>query len=43
MTTQDTEDHAMSSAEFSNPVIRWIDFRLPIFSFLHFATGRGLR
>jgi ubiquinol-cytochrome c reductase cytochrome b subunit len=21
--------------EFSNPVIRWIDYRLPIFTFLH--------
>jgi hypothetical protein len=30
MTTQDTEDHAMSDATFSNPVIRWIDYRLPI-------------
>src|SRR6267154_2877543 len=35
MTTQGTEDHAMSSTEFSNPAIRWIDYRLPIFTFLH--------
>ncbi|MBO6559335.1 MAG: cytochrome b/b6 [Nisaea sp.] len=25
----------MSTANFSNPVVRWIDHRLPIFSFLH--------
>src|SRR5258708_5712799 len=35
MTTQSTEDHEMSDATFSNPVIRWIDYRLPIFTFLH--------
>src|SRR5712675_431773 len=35
MTTQGTEEHAMSDTKFSNPVIRWIDFRLPIFTFLH--------
>src|SRR5258708_9980325 len=34
MTTQGIDDHARSSTEFSNPVIRWIDFRLPIFTFL---------
>ena len=34
MTTQGIDDHARSSAEFSNPVIRWIDYRLPIFTFL---------
>jgi hypothetical protein len=25
----------MSDTTFSNPVIRWIDYRLPIFTFLH--------
>ena len=33
MTTQGIDDHARSSTEFSNPVIRWIDYRLPIFTF----------
>src|SRR5258707_6994244 len=47
MTTQGTDDHAMSSTEFSNPVIRWIDFRLPIFTFLNqelheYSTPRNL-
>ena len=47
MTTQGTDDHAMSSAEFSNPVIRWIDFRLPIFTFINtelheYPTPRNL-
>lgn len=47
MTTQDTENRAMSSTEFSNPVIRWIDFRFPIFTFLHhelheYPTPRNL-
>ncbi len=47
MTTQGTEEHAMSSTEFSNPVIRWIDYRLPIFTFLHhelheYPTPRNL-
>jgi hypothetical protein len=47
MTTQDAENHAMSSTEFSNPVIRWIDYRLPIFTFLHhelnvYPTPRNL-
>jgi quinol-cytochrome oxidoreductase complex cytochrome b subunit len=47
MTTQGTEDHAMSRTEFSNPVIRWIDYRLPIFTFLHhelheYPTPRNL-
>jgi ubiquinol-cytochrome c reductase cytochrome b subunit len=47
MTTQDADDHAMSDATFSNPVIRWIDFRLPIFTFLHhelheYPTPRNL-
>jgi quinol-cytochrome oxidoreductase complex cytochrome b subunit len=36
MTTQGAEDHAMSSTGFSNPVIRWIDYRLPIFTFMHY-------
>ena len=34
MTAQGTEEHAMSDATFPNPVIRWIDYRLPIFTFL---------
>src|SRR5712672_4377317 len=47
MSTQSTDDHAMSSTEFSNPVIRWIDYRLPVFSFLHhelheYPTPRNL-
>src|SRR6202790_3660028 len=47
MTTQGAEEHAMSSTEFSNPVIRWIDYRLPIFTFLHhelheYPTPRNL-
>ena len=25
----------MSASQFSNPVVRWIDHRLPIFTFLH--------
>ena len=25
----------MSTANFTNPVVRWVDHRLPIFSFLH--------
>jgi quinol-cytochrome oxidoreductase complex cytochrome b subunit len=35
MTTQGTEQRAMSDTKFSNQVIRWIDHRLPIFTFLH--------
>src|SRR5712675_1577082 len=47
MTTQGTEEHAMSDTKFSNPVIRWIDFRLPIFTFMHhelheYPTPRNL-
>src|SRR6266436_6266761 len=47
MTAENTEDHAMSSTEFSNPVIRWIDFRLPVFTFMHhelheYPTPRNL-
>jgi quinol-cytochrome oxidoreductase complex cytochrome b subunit len=47
MTALGTEDDATGTPEFSNPVIRWIDFRLPIFSFLHhelhaYPTPRNL-
>src|SRR6266403_3606824 len=35
MKTQGTDDHAMSDTTFSNPVIRWIDYRLPVFTLLH--------
>ncbi len=35
MTTEATEDQAMSDTTFPNPVIRWIDYRLPIFTFLN--------
>src|SRR2546429_3495616 len=47
MTTQSTDDHAMSSTDFSNPVIRWIDYRLPIFTFMNkelheYPTPRNL-
>ena len=47
MTMQDTKENAMSSTEFSNPVIRWIDYRLPVFTFLHhelheYPTPRNL-
>src|ERR1700680_3901407 len=47
MSTQAADDHAMSSTEFSNPAIRWIDYRLPIFTFLHhelheYPTPRNL-
>src|SRR3984893_18142862 len=34
MTTQVTEDQGTNSPKFSNPVIGWIDYRLPVFSFL---------
>ncbi|UPK37159.1 cytochrome b N-terminal domain-containing protein [Bradyrhizobium sp. 186] len=34
MTTQGIDDHPGSTSEFSNPVVRWIDCRLPIFTFL---------
>src|SRR5260370_7031460 len=42
-----TEDHATGRPKFSNPVIRWIDFRLQIFTFLHhelpeYPTPRNL-
>ena len=47
VSTQSTDDHAMSNAKFSNPAIRWIDHRLPIFTFLHhelheYPTPRNL-
>jgi quinol-cytochrome oxidoreductase complex cytochrome b subunit len=46
MTALNTEDHG-TAAKFSNPVIRWIDYRLPIFTFLHhelheYPTPRNL-
>ena len=47
MTTQVTEDQGTNSPKFSNPVIGWIDYRLPVFSFLHhelheYPTPRNL-
>ncbi len=47
MSTQGICDRASSDTKFSNPVIRWIDFRLPIFTFLHhelheYPTPRNL-
>src|SRR6266851_3031223 len=47
MSTQGIYDRASSDTKFSNPVIRWIDFRLPIFTFLHhelheYPTPRNL-
>ena len=47
MTTLGTEDRAMKDSPFSNPVIRWINYRLPIFTFLHhelheYPTPRNL-
>jgi quinol-cytochrome oxidoreductase complex cytochrome b subunit len=47
MSTQATDDQAVSRAQFSNPVIRWIDYRLPIFTFLRhelheYPTPRNL-
>src|SRR5882672_85249 len=47
MTTQVTEDHGANNPKFSNPVIRWIDYRLPIFTFLNhelheYPTPRNL-
>ncbi len=37
----------MSSPEFSNPIVRWIEYRLPVFSMLHhemheYPTPRNL-
>src|SRR6266849_5367831 len=34
MSTQGIYDRASSDTKFSNPVIRWIDYRMPIFTFL---------
>src|SRR5712691_4014589 len=47
MSTQGICDRASSDTKLSNPVIRWIDFRLPIFTFLHhelheYPTPRNL-
>jgi quinol-cytochrome oxidoreductase complex cytochrome b subunit len=47
MTTRGTKQRAMSDTKFSNQVIRWIDHRLPIFTFLHhelheYPTPRNL-
>ena len=47
MTTQGTEQRAMSDTKFSNQVVRWIDHRLPILTFLHhelheYPTPRNL-
>src|SRR3982074_2826827 len=45
MTT--TEESAIGTTKFSSPVIRWIDYRLPIFTFLRhelheYPTPRNL-
>src|SRR6266700_7967518 len=47
MSTQGIYDRDTSDTKFSNPVIRWIDCRLPIFTFLHhelhaYPTPRNL-
>lgn len=47
MTSQIVERVAQEKIDFSNPVIRWIDYRLPIFTFLHhelnaYPTPRNL-
>jgi quinol-cytochrome oxidoreductase complex cytochrome b subunit len=47
MTTQGTEQRSMSDTKFSNQVVRWIDHRLPILTFLHhelheYPTPRNL-
>ncbi len=47
MSTQGIYDRASSDTKFSNPVIRWIDYRLPVFTFLHhelheYPTPRNL-
>jgi hypothetical protein len=39
MTRQGIQEHAISSTEFSNSVIRWIDYRFPILTFLHHELG----
>src|SRR5438445_13843767 len=45
--TEGAEGHVMSDTKLSNPVIRWIDYRLPIFTFMHhelheYPTPRNL-
>jgi hypothetical protein len=47
MSSQIVEKVSQEKADFSNPVIRWIDYRLPIFTFLHhelnvYPTARNL-
>ena len=31
----------MSDVQFKNPVVRWIEYRMPIFSFLDHSLGSG--
>src|SRR5262245_37615842 len=47
MSSQIVERVSRENTDFSNPVIRWIDYRLPIFTFLHhelnaYPTPRNL-
>ena len=47
MSEQIVERASQEKADFSSPVIRWIDYRLPIFTFLHhelhaYPTPRNL-
>jgi ubiquinol-cytochrome c reductase cytochrome b subunit len=47
MSLQIVERVSREKPEFSNPVVRWIDYRLPIFTFLHhelnaYPTPRNL-
>lgn len=47
MSTQDTTDEAVGNKGFSNPFVRWVDHRLPIFTFLNhdlhaYPTPRNL-
>jgi quinol-cytochrome oxidoreductase complex cytochrome b subunit len=47
MSSQIVERASQEKTDFSNPVIRWIDYRLPIFTFLHhelhaYPTPRNL-
>jgi len=47
MSSQIVEKVSQEKVDFSNPVIRWIDYRLPIFTFLHhelnvYPTPRNL-
>ena len=47
MSSQIVERVSQEKTGFSNPVIRWIDYRLPIFTFLHrelhaYPTPRNL-